>query len=143
MDLLAQKPGDAVQDAGNLGLFLLLEPHEIVVLRDNRERLDEERLAAGRQPVNDPGNLSSGVDADGYDEAAVPEGDNLLLNGVWLALQNRLQVAVNPLPCDLHLAPDRAQLGAGVVGDLTPRQDPAFYLGDSRTEIGDLRSALV
>ena len=112
-DLVAER----VEDAVDLVLLVELALAPAVVQLDDLERLDEERLTAGRRVVDDAWQLSSGVRAHRHDVAAVARGDDRVLEHrrVLAAADERVQPLHQPAVGDPHVAPDPAQFGAGGV----------------------------
>ena len=79
--LLAQTRGHLQQDAMNLRLLVVQEPHQIVVLLNRLQRLDENGLAAGRRSVRHSLHAPPLLDLHGDDEAIAANRDQLFLHG--------------------------------------------------------------
>src|SRR5258706_5817917 len=55
----SERVGDFEKDPSDLDLFLFAQADHLVVLIDDRKRLDEGRLAARRKSVHDAGHLTA------------------------------------------------------------------------------------
>ena len=91
---LGMEPGaHLTQDSENLGLLVLAQPHETVVLDDGVERFDEDGLATGTRPVHDPVDPALQCRLDRYDRAAVAHRDVLVLqhSGIRMFADESLQ----------------------------------------------------
>ena len=76
--------GDALghlqQDAVDFGLLFFQQPHQLVVLLDGLQRLDEYRLAAGADPVHHAVDALLLLDLDGNHEPLAADGDQFVLH---------------------------------------------------------------
>ena len=115
--------GQRQQDAQHLLGFLRFELHDFVVDLDGRQRLQIQRLAAGRTAVDQAGQRRAMLGLHQEDEAAIALGDDLVLQisgGLFAS-----QVSVQGLPQLRALAPqavaNRSERGAGVDRRHRPR----------------------
>src|SRR5208282_2012174 len=69
------------EDAMNLGLFLIEQADQFVVLLDGFERLDEDRLSAGTGAVHDALYASFLLNFDWDNETLAADGDQFVLHG--------------------------------------------------------------
>ena len=96
----AERVGQREQDAPDLLGLLLLERDDVVVDLDRAERLEKQARAARRRAVHDAGNAAAMLGLDDEHVAAVPLGDDLILQVLRrvLAAQVRLERAAQPRP---------------------------------------------
>ena len=136
-DLVAEH----IQDALDLVLLVELALPPAVVELDDLQRLDEERLAAGRGVVDDARQLRAGVGANRDDVAAIARGDDRVLEhrGVLAAGDERIEPVHQPAVRDADLAPDAAELRAGRVEHVAAGTDRAADVG---FEVGKLRQVI-
>ncbi len=135
-DLVAER----VEDAVDLVLLVELSLPPAVVQFDDLKRLDEERLAARRGVVDDALELRPGVRAHRHDIAAVPRGDDRVLQhrGVLAPADERVEPLHQPAMGDPHVAPDPAKLGAGGVQNVPAGTNGTVDVGLEIRQLGQM-----
>ena len=121
----AERIGQRKQDAQDLFVLLFLERDDVVVDFDRAERLEKQAGAARRRAVDDAGNRAAMLGFDDEHIAAVPLGDDLILQMLRrvLAAQVRLERAPQPRPLLAQPLADDLQLRARVIDDVAGRVD--------------------
>ncbi len=140
-ELLADPARHLEQDAVDLGLLFIEQPHQFVVLFDGLKRLDKYRLPAGTCAVDHALHTAFLLDFDWDYEALAAYGDQLILHRA--ALGQPAQIAAQGLldrsPLALDLAPDSGQFGRGPVFERAVRLDLVAEASQELGEIGDAR----
>ena len=133
-DLVAER----IEDAVDLVLLVELALPPAVVQLDDLERLDEERLTARRRVVDDPLQLSPGVRTHRHHVAAVPCGDDRVLEHrrVLAPADERVEPLHQPAVGDSHVSPDPAQFRTGGVQDVAARANGAVDVGLEIRQLG-------
>ena len=121
----AERVGQREQDAPDLLGLLLLERDDVVVDLDGAERLEKQARAARRRAVHDARDAAAVLGLHDEDVAAVPLGDDLILQVFrrLLAAQVRLERAAQPRPLLAQALANQLQLRARVIDDLAGRVD--------------------
>src|SRR5215469_7202175 len=106
--MLADAARHFEQDAVDLGLLFVEQAHQVVVLLDGLDRLDEDRLAARTAAVNHAGNAPLVLDLDRNDETLAANRDQFILHGSAFAQPAQIpaQGILNGALLLLDLAPD-------------------------------------
>ena len=111
--VLAQTAGHLQQNAMNLRLLVFQQPHQIVVLLDGLQRLDENGLPAGRCAVGHALYASALLNFYGNDEALTANGDQFFLHRAAFRQPPQIgtQRFLNASLLLLDVAADTRQLG--------------------------------
>ncbi len=109
--------GQGGEDARDLLALLARELAQPVVLLDERERLDEQRLTRARRVVDDPRHRASRIRANREHGPAAALGQELLLQVRAQARGHLPQSLGGPLARDRVLASQRTELRRGAVAD--------------------------
>ena len=130
----AERVGQRQQDAQDLFMLLFFERDDVVVDFDRAERLEKQAGAARRRAVDDAGNGAAMLGLDDEHVAAVPLGDDLVLQILRrvLAAQVRLERAPQPGPLLAEPIADDLQFGARVIDHVARRIDLVPRLRRSR-----------
>ena len=122
--------GQAGKDALDLALLLRLQLLISVAQFDDRARFDENRLSAAALVVDQPADLRAVLRLDGDRIAAVAHGDDRLLQVFLICrtLDDAVELVLDALRRDAHLAADPGKLGRSVVRDLVLGENAAFDL---------------
>src|SRR5438552_4599897 len=92
----SERVGNFEKDARDLDLFLFAQTNHLVVLIDNRKRLDEGRLAGRRKAMHDAGHLTARVGANRNHEAPISNGDDVFLDRRGRAfVHERFEIAID------------------------------------------------
>ena len=129
--------GQGAEDTGDFDPLLLPEADEVVVLVDDGHRFHEGCLPAGGEPVHDAGDPGARIGPDRDDEAAVAEGDDVLLDRLRRGAQDRFEGALDAVPAFGDLPADGPKPGAGAVVDVAAGQDLAVDLFEQRAGVRD------
>ncbi len=109
--------GQGGEDARDLLALLARKLAQSVVLLDERERLDEQRLTRARGVVDDPRNRAPRIRANREHGPPAALGQELLLQVGTQARGHLPQSLGRPLARDRVLASQRAELRRGAVAD--------------------------
>src|SRR6185436_16405713 len=116
------------QYPGDLDLFFLAQTDHLIVLIDDRERLDKRRLAAGRKPMHYTRHLTPRISTYGNYKSAVANGDDVFLDGRGCPLVHQgFEIPIDSPASLVEFPADPAQHRAGAVVDLSGGQYFASY----------------
>ncbi len=87
--MLADAAGHLEQNAMDLRLLFVEQAHQLVVLLDGLERLDEDGLAAGAGAVDDALHAALLLDFHRNHEALAADGDEFVLHGAAFGKRRR------------------------------------------------------
>jgi hypothetical protein len=135
--LLAERAGHGDEDAVDLGLLLVEQADELVVLLDGFEGLDEDGLPGRGRPVDNAGDAALELHFDRDDEAVAANGDEVILCAAAFAeaTQRPAEALFDSAVLALHGAADAAQLGGGVVAEAAVGLDLAAQHEKQRGEV--------
>ncbi len=135
----AHAVGHFEQDAVDFARFFFRQLRQLVVEVDGFERLDEQRVAAGADAVDDAVELAPLPGDHRHHEALVADGDEFFLEHAFLAVRAKkpLERFLNGFLLALHVAAHAGQRDTGVVRDAAIGQNFAFQILQQQAKIAD------
>src|SRR5206468_6933868 len=99
--------------------LLVKQTHELVVLLDRLERLDEDGLTGRGRAVHDARDFALELGAYGDDETVAADGDDSVLCAAFStqSVHSPAQTLFYRAVLLLHGAANAAQLGRGIIGE--------------------------
>ena len=135
--MFAQARGHLQQNAMDLRLLIFQQAHQVVVLLDGLQRLDEYRLSAGRGAVRHALHPAALLHLHRNDEAFAANGDQLILHRAVLGKPPQIgaQRLLDGALLLLHVAANSRQLRRSLIVERAVGQDLVAEVTQQEREI--------